>query len=532
MNRALFIASAYDTNNPLNKVFSEGRGIRETVNRLDGWKSFHYDSITPTTIEEAFSKRDQCYQVFHFAGHAVDKTLQFNDRERTSELFKHSQPFIAGVGGLAKIIRALHPVQLVFLNGCSTQTQVEAFKSEGIPAVIYTTRALNDHLGRVFAEAFYTAFFYEKNTLESAFNLASGRMELEIPNLKGQLYNAQTEALFKRGIEGLEDDEKNDAEPMYKLHAEAAFRQKTWEQWPMSLTGEPLPPEAPFTLAQDPRDKQKKGIPLETVHRCDRNTQSDEFRAILRQLATSPTSGPVFVFVHDQSEACPESLVKRFELFGVPELCSTDRGIDPAGFVWKEVKLRYEQNILKHPDWCKSRLFEIYNEELFPCDHDSAMQNYVFRPSQYGDKVFVVHHDLTDLEPEDAASVRPLLEFYLHEFSGKVVSELQTKLAVVISYQYFMEEKDMEMLFSELTADPRFQGRVLNFTGMEAVTPKHVGVWRNKVFEDRDFPLPPDVQEFFPSAQEASWSMNVVRKKLAATLEEYNHKIETSHGRP
>jgi len=40
------------------------------------------------------------------------------------------------------------------------------------------------------------------------------------------------------------------------------------------------------------------------------------------------------------------------------------------------------------------------------------------------------------------------------------------------------------------------------------------------------------VQEFFPSAQEASWSMNVVRKKLAATLEEYNHKIETSHGRP
>ncbi len=167
----MFIASAYDNKHPLDNVIGESDGIRETVNRLTGWRSFHTNSITLKTIEEAFSKRDFCYQAFHFAGHAVDKTLQFNEQEKISDAFKYSQSFMAGVGGLAKIIRTLHPVQLVFLNGCSTKTQVDAFKIAGVPAIIYTTRALNDYLGKVFAQSFYKAFFKDKNTLEDAFTL-------------------------------------------------------------------------------------------------------------------------------------------------------------------------------------------------------------------------------------------------------------------------------------------------------------------------------------------------------------------------
>ncbi|MCC6411292.1 MAG: CHAT domain-containing protein [Saprospiraceae bacterium] len=528
VQRVMYFASSFDENHPLSKVYTEGINIFKSVNSIPEWKCMPSFRIRDDIVRTDFTKRDFSYQVFHFAGHAVDEKLQFNNQFTSVEQLKYGSMFMVGVGGLAKIIRALHPVQLVFLNGCATHTQVEMFRKEGIPAVIYTTRALRDTVGKAFAEAFYQAFLIEKNTLEKSFDLATANVEFVYPNFQND-YDNETEAMFKRGIADLDALPQMD---LYALDADEAFKNMTWEQWPMNLTGEPVQPLPAVTLPQDPRDKQKKGIPLEAVHLCDRNAETDQFRDVLRQLATQQTSGPVFVFVHDQSEACPESLIKRFQLFGVKDLCSTDRGIDPAGFVWKDVKLRYEQNILKHPDWCKSRLFEIYNDELFPCDHDAAMQNYVFRPSQYGNKVFVVHHDLTELEPENAASVRPLLEFYLHEFSSKLVSELQARLVVVISYQYFMEEKDMETLFSDLTTDPRFAGRVLNLTGMEAVTRKHVGAWRHKVFEDRNFPLPPEVQEFCPTVQENTWSMSAVRKKLADALELYNHKIETSHGRP
>jgi hypothetical protein len=523
MKRAIFIASAFDKDKPLSQVFLEGHSILSMLTPLDDWKGAYYPLADINKLSEALRDAGQvCYQIFHFAGHAVDKTLQMHvPRIEDMEAMKH---FYTDVQGLAEMLRVPQSFQLVFLNGCSTQSHVQAFKNAGIPAVIYTRYALNDTLGAAFARHFYETFFTKGHTLEFAFNTAKAYIQTLAAGMANTIDQA-LEAQISRCIDGYQAPQPG--ADLYALEADADFRKKRWQDWPLPVPPQPQVAPDPRAAA-DPMHKESKEIPEAAAHRCDRRRQVLEFHGSLARLAAKQAEGPVFFFVHDHQSARPDSLVRRFETFGVTELCRTDTSIDQNTFVWKNLPIP-EGYLLADPDQCKKRLCEKYRD-VFECRFDEAADDYTFVASRYGDKVFIVNHDLTEAGVESAEEIRHLLEYYLDGFSQKIRTELGARLAVVFSYEYFMPDADFENLFAALAADPRFAGRVKNLTGFEPINLRHVGQWHSVVFDGRLHPPPPKPEALFPYAANEEKPMHEVLTHLAAQLHEYNRVIKTVYG--
>lgn len=96
---------------------------------------------TVEKIVKAFSESQGRIVCFHFAGHANGFQLMLEEH--------------ADAGEFAKFLGVQNNLQLVFLNGCSTQRQVVALHENGIPIVIATSYAIQDKIAREVAKSFY-----------------------------------------------------------------------------------------------------------------------------------------------------------------------------------------------------------------------------------------------------------------------------------------------------------------------------------------------------------------------------------------
>ncbi|MCB0185689.1 MAG: CHAT domain-containing protein, partial [Caldilineaceae bacterium] len=85
--------------------------------------------------------------LWHYAGHANGYQLLLEDDQ--------GQRALADAGGLADFLAQQRGLELVFLNGCSTQPQVQGLLDAGISAVIATAQAIDDAVATRFAECFY-----------------------------------------------------------------------------------------------------------------------------------------------------------------------------------------------------------------------------------------------------------------------------------------------------------------------------------------------------------------------------------------
>jgi energy-coupling factor transporter ATP-binding protein EcfA2 len=106
------------------------------------------------TLAELFNVfQDRRYRnrvaIFHFAGHAGGLQLLLESSA--------GEPVPAHAEGLAAFLGQQQGLQLVFLNGCSTQPQVAGLLSAGIRAVIATSEAINDAVATDFSHRFYGA---------------------------------------------------------------------------------------------------------------------------------------------------------------------------------------------------------------------------------------------------------------------------------------------------------------------------------------------------------------------------------------
>lgn len=524
MTPAVFLASAFDQESPLYKVFFEADGINTTITATSDWKCLPIHKVNLETVTQHFRNAHHfSFQVFHFAGHAIDKDLQFNDRMPTMEEMESTATYLVNVGGLAQIIKAIHPIQLVFLNGCSTKTQVDAFKNAGIPAVIYTCKPLNDQLGIWFAQQFYLAFFKENNTLQQAFEIANGFINGKKSNFPNNGIDPNIKGNMNRGISSLDPLPDVPENELYELSASDDFKNMRWSDWPTIKQQ-----DGPIKLAgaqADPLDLQSKQIPDSVIHRCDRSDELFEIHEFLDKLAAKKSTGPYFFFVHEKSEARPLSLIKRLEVYGASEFCEEYSNYNAEVFIWKNLKLPHRK-LLQQAGRCKSRLFEIYDADLFKCPLDETNNTFTFLPSEHGDKVFLIHHDLTELELESAADLKLLLEFYMDEFSRKVKSELGARLAIIFSCQYIGDREDFKTLFEELSNDARFVNKVKNLTDMMPIKITNVVAWKEKIFKDRNFPIPPDTKDLFPFEENEKKDMKEVQEILVKKLIEYNRQIK------
>jgi len=106
-------------------------------------------NVTIDTVLDTF--QDARYRdriaIFHYGGHAESYELLLETAEGKSAA--------ADAGGMAAFLGRQRGLQLVFLNGCSTQPQVQGLLDAGIGAVIATAQAIDDTVATDFAVRFY-----------------------------------------------------------------------------------------------------------------------------------------------------------------------------------------------------------------------------------------------------------------------------------------------------------------------------------------------------------------------------------------
>lgn len=150
MSRPVFLlAYSYDPTAALPELAAELKALEGIVGDSD----FALEIISRATqqdIEEKFLKYKDDLRIFHYCGHAGPSILQLNQDGQSTRV-----TFSAGLAGFAGMATGL---RLVFLNGCSTDDQAEAFHRHGIPAVIATSKPVKDRLAVDFAKRFYQTF--------------------------------------------------------------------------------------------------------------------------------------------------------------------------------------------------------------------------------------------------------------------------------------------------------------------------------------------------------------------------------------
>ncbi|MEK6261073.1 MAG: AAA family ATPase [Planctomycetota bacterium] len=151
----IFLAFANDrddTVNYLRNLPEEARQIREPLQRARRDGLCELVELANATADDIFRVfQDPEYRdriaVFHYGGHANGYQLLLESAS--------GSPHAADAGGLAAFFGQQRGLDLVFLNGCSTQQQVQGLLDANVSVVIATSRAIDDQVAMQFSKLFY-----------------------------------------------------------------------------------------------------------------------------------------------------------------------------------------------------------------------------------------------------------------------------------------------------------------------------------------------------------------------------------------
>ncbi|MDX2250110.1 MAG: AAA family ATPase [Bacteroidia bacterium] len=118
--------------------------------------------------------------IFHYGGHADSYQLLLESQDGTTAT--------AHTEGLVSFLSKQRGLQMVFLNGCSSQKQSEDLVKSGVPAVVGTSQKINDKVATGLAIRFYKGLA-EGNTIERAWAESVDQVKTE----KG---TSQTRSMF------------------------------------------------------------------------------------------------------------------------------------------------------------------------------------------------------------------------------------------------------------------------------------------------------------------------------------------------
>ena len=141
-----------DTVNYLRNLPEEARQIREPLQRARRDGLCELVELANATADDIFRVfQDPEYRdriaVFHYGGHANGYQLLLESAS--------GSPHAADAGGLAAFFGQQRGLELVFLNGCSTQQQVQGLLYANVSVVIATSRAIEDQVAMQFSKLFY-----------------------------------------------------------------------------------------------------------------------------------------------------------------------------------------------------------------------------------------------------------------------------------------------------------------------------------------------------------------------------------------
>lgn len=149
----ILLAFADDCDDPrrcLRSLAQEREGLERALHQAveDGLCQLVVrDNATAGAILDLFQDFRNRIVAFHFGGHAGSYELLF-ETEEGSEAPVDAAAFAAFLGHQDGL-------QLVFLNGCSTQAQVQGLLDAGVSVVVATSQAIDDQVAMEFAARFY-----------------------------------------------------------------------------------------------------------------------------------------------------------------------------------------------------------------------------------------------------------------------------------------------------------------------------------------------------------------------------------------
>ncbi len=162
------IGGAYLRNLP-----AELDGIRKALQKARQAELCEVEERANATVEnicDVFQEFQDRIAIFHFGGHADSFELLLE-----SLTGEHAAAYREGlVSFLAKQLG----LKLVFLNGCSTQQHALDLKEAGIPAVIGTSKTINDAVAADLAVRFYKGLA-AGHTIERAWAEAEDQVKME-----------------------------------------------------------------------------------------------------------------------------------------------------------------------------------------------------------------------------------------------------------------------------------------------------------------------------------------------------------------
>jgi len=173
-----------ETQGYLRELPKEVRHLREVLKQAERDGLCELVIRTNATSQDIFSVfqsaeyRDRI-AIFHYGGHANDYQLMLESAD--------GEAHAADAGGLAAFFGQQNGLELVFLNGCSTQNQARGLLDANVSAVIATSRAIEDAVATQFAGHFYTGLAGGA-TVQVAFNEAEGAIITDRGSDRANLY--------------------------------------------------------------------------------------------------------------------------------------------------------------------------------------------------------------------------------------------------------------------------------------------------------------------------------------------------------
>lgn len=170
MNKAvILLVFANDKNQPLDEIGKESQAIRKILrNGLgthDSHSHFEVELLPYSSAQDLFEELRRFNNqivILHFAGHT------------NSDLWKLHEGSV-NANGMAEVLKLQQSIRLLFINGCDNNEQVEAFSKANIPALIATSKPINDQQAQVFATEFYKKLVDGKalkSNIQDAYNWA------------------------------------------------------------------------------------------------------------------------------------------------------------------------------------------------------------------------------------------------------------------------------------------------------------------------------------------------------------------------
>jgi len=215
----IFLAFANDREDTLRYLRNlpdEARRLREVLEPAEKAGLCEVVLRSNCTAEDIFKVfQDPQYRnriaVFHYGGHANGYSLLLESAD--------GQAVAANAGGFSAFLAQQQGMQLVFLNGCSTQEQTQGLLDANIPVVISTSRSIDDKVATDFSHNFYQGLAGGA-TIHTAYKEA----EASVQTSKGD----KTREAYVEDPDGSQDQAETDRWPWDLYLCEGAENAGQW----------------------------------------------------------------------------------------------------------------------------------------------------------------------------------------------------------------------------------------------------------------------------------------------------------------